>query len=920
VKRFIARWVYGRAGRMQQRLLSWPLALLSVLAIHAVSAYFVVGLRFNNAPEIYYPPDAPAVQLRDALRRDFPSDEALTVLFHGEDVYSADFLRRLDALVAQLEGHPLVDRVSAVTNLERISGTTDGFVVEPLIDVSRLQGSTAAQRQARVLGDRFATGTLASRDGAYLAMAVRPKPLQESGQRLALKVAVAAAINEAGLRPYYAGDAGPVTMDVAQLASILQDSIRFVPLTVVIGLALLAWVVGRWRPVAIGAIAMSSVVLPVLAALVASGQPYTMATAILPSLLAAYTVATLLHFYAGVQRAQRTTSSRDAIIDQALAETRKPSAFNVLTTGAGLLSLLLVPIPPIQVFGVAGAFGTAMVFVVVQVLVPPILRRWDGKPWPLRASGMGRLGHVARRLALWSVRWPKTVVVALVAIVVALFPWTRKVAVETDMLAFFPPTHPINVDTRRIESALSGVTTLEISVRGPQRDTLQRVENLRQIRRLQDWLASLPEVDRSVSMVDLVEEMHWAMNRERPAFRTLPPSDRLLRQYLLVYDGRDLYELVNREFDHARIVVNLNVHGTAEIRKSIERIRAYLAREPLSGLAVDIGGYGRLLSDQVDLLVEGQIHSFAGAFGQIFLFMALLWRSLKASALCMAPNLAPLYFLFALMGATGIHLDSATVMIASVVLGITVDDTIHLYHGYQERLRRGLSPLWSIVRSYEASGRAVLATTAVLVAQFGLLMTSDFIPTANFGLMTAVALLAGLAFEVLLLPALLLLTSGLPWTWRSALGLRHKPSPSSGSPTPQQNKAPAFDATTPDELADTVAPTRRRVLVCHGDACKQAGAADVWRLLRAEKARLARLGLDETLQLAKTSCLGPCRHAPVVQIYPEDVCYGPIDEAGTAQIIERHLRRGQTVANFVVPASTPTQEETAKAKRPDITL
>ncbi len=72
------------------------------------------------------------------------------------------------------------------------------------------------------MSDRFAPGLLASRDGSTLAMAVRPKPLTESAERLALKIAVAGAINEAGLRPYYAGDAGPVTMDVAQLESVLE--------------------------------------------------------------------------------------------------------------------------------------------------------------------------------------------------------------------------------------------------------------------------------------------------------------------------------------------------------------------------------------------------------------------------------------------------------------------------------------------------------------------------------------------------------------------------------------------------------------------------------------------------------------------------------------------------------------------------
>ncbi len=112
------------------------------------------------------------------------------------------------------------------------------------------------------------------------------------------------------------------------------------------------------------------------------------------------------------------------------------------------------------------------------------------------------------------------------------------------------------------------------------------------------------------------------------------------------------------------------------------------------------------------------------------------------------------------MGAAGIYLDLATVMIASVVLDITVDDTIHLYHGYQHRLKAGMSPMFAIARSFESSGRAVLAVSLLLIAQFGLLSFSGFIPTANFGLMTAVGLFSGQLFELLLLPALLLMKDG----------------------------------------------------------------------------------------------------------------------------------------------------------------
>jgi hypothetical protein len=205
VNRHFARWIFGRAPGTRIPLLSWPLAVLAALALLAASVLVLNDLRFNNSPEVYYPEDSPAVMLRDELRRDFPGDEVLTVIFRGDDLYERDFLQRLARLTDALSRSPEVDRVTTVTTLERISGSNDGFSVEKLLSPQRMRSDTAAQLQARVMSDRFAPGAIASRDLRHMAMVVRPKALTESSQRLALSLTVARAINEAGLRGHYAG-------------------------------------------------------------------------------------------------------------------------------------------------------------------------------------------------------------------------------------------------------------------------------------------------------------------------------------------------------------------------------------------------------------------------------------------------------------------------------------------------------------------------------------------------------------------------------------------------------------------------------------------------------------------------------------------------------------------------------------------
>ena len=737
-------------------MLPWKVAV-AIIAVLCLGSLFLIvrSIHFNNAPELYFPADSPAVLMEQSIRKEFPNDELLIGVFVGPDLFSAEFLTALDRVAKQLQQHKLVDRVFTVTNADHIAGTEDGFSVEKLIDPNTLDQTTPASRRARALSDRFAPGLLVSKDGSVLAIAVRPIQLQESMQRESVKHALYQAVNAAGLDKQLVAVAGTVALDSASLLSMLVDSAILIPLTMAIGLGLLIWVVGRPAPVIIGAVAMGVVVLPTIGFLVLLNQPFTLVMAMVPPLLAAYTIATLLHLYAALMRARQAKLRRPARVIRALHDVHKAALFNVLTTGAGMASMALTPIPPIQVFGLVGAAGTALIYLVVFHLVPPLLVKWDTGRWPQR--GFKGTQKLAFKFVRFSMRNAGLTIAACVIAIVVAVPLATKVEVETDLIKFFPDNHWLSRSTNFVEENLSGVINIEVVFDGPKRDALKHVETLRELQTFQKWVAVQPHVDRAVSMMDMVEEMNWAFHEEDPKYRTLPVNDKLLSQLLLVYDGRDLEEFVNREFQRTRITLSLNVHGATAIGNVIDNIRTHLKEHPVPGLKADIAGNGRLFADQQELLVIGQIKSFFGAFVLIFLLLLLIFRSPIAATICLIPNLAPLFFIFVVMGASGISLNMATSLIAGVILGITVDDTIHLFHGYQQRLKNGASPTFALARSFEASGRAVLAVTLVLVSQFLLLIGSKFQPTSDFGLLAATGLITGQLLELLLLPALIVL-------------------------------------------------------------------------------------------------------------------------------------------------------------------
>lgn len=736
------------------------LSILFLVLFTILPSTQLLKLNIDNAPTVYFPDQEPAVVADRELRKYFPNDQVYVLLFEGVALYSDGFLKAYDAVVRDLEQLAAVREVLALTNQDHISGTEDEFVVEPLIDIRRLDRFTPQQRRQRAVEDRFARRALVSPSGDAAAMVVIPEKTGNSLERLALEEQVLQSVRTHRLGGYLNAVAGQIPVDVAQLRAMLRDNMIFIPATVIIELLLIWWLFRRWLAVMLAGVTIGVVVNSTMALYVLFQQPFTLVTTIIPPLLSALTVAALVHLFNALAMYSRLGFSGEARVRKAVAEVERPAFFAAITTAAGLASLGTSEIIPIRTLGLVSAAGVMLAYLVVYRILPEILVRWDARPWPQVAGTVGVLDRIVAVLCRAGLRYPAWVIGGIAVLLLAGAPQLGKVVVETNLLRFFDHDHPIRVATRRIDETLVGTMPLAVAFEGTQRDELKDPAKLALMRDFQRWLDKQPEVDRTLSPVNFIEEMHWAFNAEKSGFRTLPDSRALISQYLFIYDGDDLYDVVDRDFQHAQVMLNLNVHSANAISGLIERARAYLEGNVGDRLQWNFAGAGRLFADMEDLLVAGQVWSLVAALALIFLFMWFLFRSGEAATLGMIPNLSPILVIFIIMGVFGIWLDMATAMIASIAVGIAVDDTIHVYDGFRRRLVRGISPVLALVRTYRSAGRAVIITTFILSTQFLVLVTSDFVPTRSFGFLTAIGLVTALLFDLLLLPALLIVIYG----------------------------------------------------------------------------------------------------------------------------------------------------------------
>ena len=744
------------------RALPWTqyLSILFLMLFTVLPSTLLLKLNIDNTPTVYFPQDEPAVVLDKELHSRFPNDQVFVLLFEGVALFSDGFLEAYDELGLKLQRLDAIDDVVSVTRQDHIAGTQDEFIVERLIDTGAFEDSRPDQRKQRVLSDRFAQDALVAADGSALAMIVIPEDTGNSLERLALEEEILTAVDQSRLSGYLTAVAGQIPVDVAQLRSMLRDNMIFIPATVTIGLALIWWLYRRWLAVMLAGTAIGVVVNSTVAIYVLLDQPFTLISSIIPPLLSALTVAALVHLFNALRLVSQRGFSGPERVARAIKEVDRPALFVALTTAGGLASLAASPIVPVKVFGLISAAGSILIYLVVFRILPILLVRWDKRSWTSASRSARLVDSIVSALYRLGLRRPAAVVTIGFIVVAAGLPQIGNVIVETNLQAFFDDSHQARRDTRYVDEKLVGSMPLAVIFDVPETDKLKDASILQQISDFQKWVEAQPEVDRSFGIVDFVEEMHWAFNAEDPQFRTLPDDTQLIGQYLLIYDGDDIYDFVDRDFQHSFVALNLNVHSANEISQVLERVRGYLSQNVDDSIRWDIAGVGRLFADMEDLLVTGQVYSLWGAVILIFVFMLFLLRSFGAALLCMIPNLSPIFLIFVVMGIFGIWLDMATAMVASVAIGIAVDDTIHIFHGFQARVARGISTPLALARTYRGAGRAVVTTTLILSAQFLILAWSDFVPTRNFGLLTTAGLVAALLFDLLLLPALLVIFYG----------------------------------------------------------------------------------------------------------------------------------------------------------------
>ena len=360
--------------------------------------------------------------------------------------------------------------------------------------------------------------------------------------------------------------------------------------------------------------------------------------------------------------------------EEALGDTTRPLVLAAVTTAAGFLSLLAAGMEPVRELGVFAAVGILVSLAVNLLLGPFLIRRLKV---PEAATAADPEFH-GRWLHLGSSR-PRTVVVVAVLLVLGALASLPFIRVASNPLGFLPEDHPTSEQYRRVSESLSGFYTLEVVLDLPGVWTDPAAWS--SVDALAEELAASSIVAKVVSPLDLLRKLEQWDHDMAPSWYRLPQSgadaEALLDDARLRAAGKCSTAWLTRDGRTVRlsaIVNEMDEHLFLDLEK---QARQALDELP-SGFSGRVTGQVLQLVNAQQTLVASQLRSLAFALLVVFIVVGVGLRSAKLTVLSVLPNAVPLLAAFAVMAVAGITLDAATIMVASIALGIAVDDTVHL--------------------------------------------------------------------------------------------------------------------------------------------------------------------------------------------------------------------------------------------------
>ena len=508
----------------------------------------------------------------------------------------------------------------------------------------------------------------------------------------------------------------------------------------------------RWVLITFFAITLSNVMLFGIMALV--GSKPNMVTMAIPPLIVVIGVANIIHYAKGMEHiaAGKKTGK---LSDNLLSVVLKPLLFNALTTAGGFASLSVANLQVTREYGIYASAGVLIAF--IHSLLLSILFAGSENRKSYTAPWLKKFEEKIVRLMVFSATHRKTILILSILFVFIFGYGLLKIEADTNTADFFQKNHPIQHQIDEMQNKLGYFYPADFLIRYKDRNWKDK-EFLEKLAHLQVAIDKDTLFGTTFSIADLLNDSYSLMTGE---YHNSVENFSLLSQRRILALARPIQksEYYSQLVTDKGKTVRLSVTGPIESAKTYIILTSYferVAKEAFGeGLSLQPAGNLPLYSQSIRYTMHDQLTSLGLAICVILILIGLLLRSFRLSLLAIPSNLLPIIFILGIMGYFNIRLDLATVTIAAAILGIIVDDTIHLLYGFKNLLSEQDPDLNLIKSLAHRKGPALVFTSFILISGFVVIGMAGLRSIARPGWLIALAVFIALITDLFILPALL---------------------------------------------------------------------------------------------------------------------------------------------------------------------
>jgi len=721
----------------------WLFWLSIIFAIFATPVMTQIKKDFSY--KAFYRENDPYLLKYLEYEKSFGNDDKVVVLVTNKKSFLNESERnKIKTLHRALEKAQHVVGVQSLFNFPRITEKDDEIIISNFLDLE----------SEKILNEPEVNRFLISKDGKVLTYYLSLKSYFKDKPNYSIPVdSVKSELSQLdlkGLEYSYTGTAA--LMDAVKKYTI-QDLKLLLPLVIFI-IFLISYLL--FRNIIVSVLTLVLITMTIIITLAMGkmlGIQLSSTTALIPQILLAICILDAIHIFSYFSLKSTIEGFNNENLIETIRVNLIPTLLTSLTTSLGFFSLCFSDLRPVQDLGTLCSLGVMIAWFLSFAFLPHCIKKNRARFQHFNIT-LSRID--SKRFVEFIARHKhKIVIFCGVLFLVSLEIASRNV-VDADTLNFFKKGSQVRTDYEYALKKVGGVKGIELLL-SDKENVLTR-ENFQKLKRFEERLIKLGYITNVRTIRRELEKVfHLIVPNSKRSFYELDEGDykELVFAYELASTNENsIWSWITNDYSKLKINVLWTLSGNKNSLAAIKEIKK-LGKK--IGLNLTVTGKTSLVVGINDYLVKTILSSISLAIIALTLLMGYFTKSLRVGIATMIPNIFPIVIVAALATLVGININMGSVLVASICLGIAIDDTIHFcYHYYQIEKEGKLNQIENITEIINSTGKSLISTTMILVCCFIVFIFSNVVINIEFGVLTTLVLILALFCDFVILPAIML--------------------------------------------------------------------------------------------------------------------------------------------------------------------